>query len=138
MASPPTLAALHAAGRLSTRARNALRWADCGTLADVAAMTTAQVGRIDNVGSKTLAEIGAVLAEYGLAFARPVVVEEVWVEDPFPAARILCIWPAEALSYLVDQIDGGAVYPGVSSERLGLFTFAAEGIIEAEQGKRAA
>jgi Bacterial RNA polymerase, alpha chain C terminal domain len=70
MGAMPTIAALHAAGELSTRARNALtNDGGCETLADVAAMTEENVRRLANVGAGTVAEIKSVLSANGLAFA---------------------------------------------------------------------
>lgn len=56
---------------LSVRAHGALRSQGCVTLADVAAMTEADILRIPNCGRLSLAEINEALWSYGLRLRKP-------------------------------------------------------------------
>lgn len=71
MGTAPTIAALHASGRLSTRARNALvNDAGCESLADIGALSMDDVAALANVGPGTVAEITATLQAHGMDFAQ--------------------------------------------------------------------
>jgi hypothetical protein len=126
-----TIAALHAAEELSTRARNALaNDAGCETLADVAAMTEEKVRRLANVGAGTVAEIKSVLSANGLAFATESLEEE---EEEGPRFEP-CLWmvmdPWRDLRMMVRAIDKGIRYPGVSEQRHARFIRDAREVVD--------
>ena len=127
----PTIAALHAAGELSTRARNALtNDAGCEVLADVAAMTEEKVRRLANVGAGTVAEIKSVLSANGLAFATESLEEEEEEGPRFEPYLWMVMDPWRDLRMMVRAIDKGIRYPGVSEQRHARFIRDAREVVD--------
>lgn len=137
MGAVPTIAALHAAGRLSTRARNALRWAGCATLADVARLTAEDLERLPNVGPQTAREIAAALEAEELCPAPDLRDDDDEADDPprVPWLLMLATWPPSSLRTVVRAIQAGAHYPGATPQTLASFIDLAEHVIHHERGK---